>query len=234
MARVIIVAAGDGTRWGHHLGVPKHLIPYQGGTILERLVGQFTDHDVTVVGPPGDPRYDVEGAKLYTPATRPTDADKFLSSVDQWSSTGRTIVVYGDIFLTDEAAATISFSDPNPWTLYARWNGSRTTGAVWGECFAVSFLPEHHEIYRAALIAVEELQASGVIHRSGGWEIFRYLNGARGTAVLGYRRRFRKWRPTFKRGWARLHEIDDWSDDFDYPEDYDRWVARRAQVGLPT
>ena len=36
--RYIIMADGEGKRWGNYKGVPKHLITVEGETILERTI----------------------------------------------------------------------------------------------------------------------------------------------------------------------------------------------------
>lgn len=224
--RILIIAAGEGRRWGGHNGTPKHLAPVFGTTLLRRLVGQFRPHgEVIVVAPPDDPRYRIWGAGIHVPETTPHDADKFLSSASMWNSGGRTIIVYGDTFLTEYAVHRI-ISDTPRLSLYGRWGRSYTTGTPWGECFAYSFLPAHQAAFRAALDDVRHWQETNLISRSGGWETFRRLNGA-------------NWRQVRRKGFrvgpgAEFVEIDDWSDDFDIPEDYDRWMLRRADRGLPT
>ena len=219
--RVIVIAAGEGSRWGNHLGVPKHLIDIEGEVLLARTVRQFGAYtpDVVVVGP--DDRYLIPPARLHIPTLTPANGgvDKFLSSQHLWNPDGRTIVAYGDVWFSDSAVDEIVGFWEHEWQLFARLDGSSFTGCEWGECFAQSFWPTQHAEHRRALELVRDLEASGEIDRSGGWEHYRAMCGARTATRLGQHA---------DRG--RMTLIDDWTDDFDSPADYDRWLARRAHT----
>jgi hypothetical protein len=222
VTRILLIAAGEGTRWGNHLGVPKHLAPLLGTTVLGRLVDQFSPHGEVIVVGPDDDRYRL--AELYVPNVRPYDADKFLSSRSRWGQ-DRTLVVYGDLYLSEEAVATLAAPTAR-LTFYGRWSGSKLTGTRWGELFGVSFMPHDQRRLIDALTTVERWQRDGVIDRSGGWETFHRLNGAGRDTV-------RRHLPVHRRGPCRFVEIDDWSDDFDFAEDYNRWIRRRQRANLP-
>jgi hypothetical protein len=218
---ILLIAAGSGTRWGNYLGVPKHVAPIRGTTVLGRLVEQFGPHgDVTVVGPDDD-RYRIAGSRLVTPTIRGTDADKFLSSRHLWD--GRTLVVYGDIFLTHPAVARI-VSAEDMLTAFGRWSKSRLTGTPYGELFAYNFPAAAQAEVEAALWDIDGWEQSGQTDRSGGWELYQRLNGATVATV-----RKHKQLP----GPCRFVDIDDWSDDFDWPEDYERWKKARTAAGMP-
>ena len=222
----IIIAAGSATRWGNHMGVPKHLIVIEGEPILYRTVRLLKERGVKniyVVGPPDDPRYEVPGSKLYIPTKDRSnhDADKFLNSSPLWNLSGRTIVFYGDVYFTEEAMDTIINWYDMKWTLFARFGASKFTGTKWGECFAQSFYPQAIPKHRDMLIYIAALMNDKVIRRCGGWEHYRAMNGAREKNVSKHIK------------YKRLVEIDDWSDDFDYAQDYDRWIENRKKHGLP-
>lgn len=204
----IHIAAGDGTRWRNHLGVPKHLAPVHGEPVLHRTVRQLRHHnpDATtiIVGPPDDPRYKPPGTHLEPPRLTPAngDADKFLSSAHLWNPGGRTTVIYGDIYLTDQAAETIATGQPDDWTLYCTFQGR-------GECFAQTFLPHHQQEHRQALDHIVDLYRRRIIDRNGGWEHYRAMNGVTGKAVRKHR--------TLKR---HIDIGDGITCDLDYPDDY--------------
>lgn len=44
--RYIIMAAGKGTRWNNHLGVPKHLVKINGETLLGRTTRLLKENDI--------------------------------------------------------------------------------------------------------------------------------------------------------------------------------------------
>jgi hypothetical protein len=213
------VAGGPGSRWGGYLGVPKHLAPVCGETVLGRLVRQFAAvGDVTIVGPS---EYRMEGAGLFVPEVRETDADKFMSSQELWD--GRTLVVFGDVFLTDVAFNLIAGLD-DVLTAFGRFGPSKFTGTPYGELFAFNLPAADHERVKGALWELDRWHRAGRINRSAGWELYRRLNGATLANVRKHRR---------MSGPCRFVEIDDWSDDFDYPEDWDSWTERRKRAGLP-
>lgn len=64
----IIICAGDATRWGNYLGVPKHLIEIEGERLLDRTVRLLRERGITdifiVVKRPSK-KYRVEGADLF-------------------------------------------------------------------------------------------------------------------------------------------------------------------------
>src|SRR5690606_32039339 len=85
------------------------------------------------------------------------DADKFLSSRTLWNETGRTIVLYGDVYFTAEAMNKIVNSKERDWTLFCRPTPSRVTGHKWGECFAISFYKDSHAMMYHQLKRTAEL-----------------------------------------------------------------------------
>ncbi|NLG07519.1 NTP transferase domain-containing protein [Candidatus Peribacteria bacterium] len=75
--RVIIIAAGDGTRWKNYLGVPKHLVPIDNEPILHRtvrLLKKLDINDIHIVGP-NDDRYHVSDTRLYVPVKNAKNHD---------------------------------------------------------------------------------------------------------------------------------------------------------------
>jgi hypothetical protein len=216
--RAIIIAAGDATRWGNHLGTPKHLVPVDGVPILHRAVDQLLKRGVTdihIVGPQ-DKRYELEGTKLYVPTKNPhnQDADKFLNSEPLWNTDGRTIVFYGDVFFTDDAMDTIVDSEREDWTLFCRMDPSKITGTPWGECFAQSFYPKDIDKHKKKLLHIAKLKRERKILRCGGWEHYRAMNDAPDNTLNKHIR------------YDHYVDIDDWTDDFDFPKDYDRFIAK--------
>jgi hypothetical protein len=223
--RAIIICAGEATRWNNHLGVPKHLAPVDGEPILNRAVRLLQANgvsDIHVVSK-DDPRYAIEGASQLIPTLNyadNADADKFLSSKQLWNQEGRTVVFYGDVYFTEAGMARICEYTGTEWTLFCRRDSSKYTGTPWGECFAQSFYPADIPKHEAALHRIAKLYKAGIINRCGGWEHYHAMIGLPDHQV----------RSTIFKG--NFVEIDDFTDDFDYPEDYDRFLARRKQMGV--
>src|ERR1019366_5619970 len=145
------------------------------------------------------------------------DCDKFLSSACLWNQEGRTVVLYGDVYFSDDAMQWVMEFQPREWALFARFGRSKLTGKKYGECFAHSFFPEHIAGHMAGLQHIVSAYSRGEIKRCGGWELYRQMER------LPLEEHQRK---------GRFVEIDDWTEDFDCPLDYDRWFTSRYGRGL--
>lgn len=221
--RILILAAGEATRWGDHLGLPKHLVPLRGEPILHRSVRLIRklrpDADIRiVVRDLADPRYHVPGALVEQAHLREQngDADKFLSSMHLWHPEDRTVLLYGDCYLTTPSMERIvsGRGHEDGWHVVARFGASTWTGTEWGENFAHVIDPVAQARYRDCLFELAARRRREDIWRAGGWE--QYALMARGDLT----------EPGRNIGFAT--HVDDWSDDFDYPADYDRWCRLYA------
>lgn len=218
--KVIIICAGEATRWADHLNTKKHLIEIEGEKIVHRtarLFFKYGVHDISVVTKEYDERYDTPYSTqevVQVDYEKNADADKFLSSKHLWNKDGRTVVVYGDCYFTEDAIRKIVNFESKEWTLFCRPHPSKITGSKYGECFAQSFYPQDLKRHEQELVRIANAHKSGEIKRCGGWEHYRAMAGL----------------PIDKHQMSTNWElIDDWTDDFDYPEDYDNWIARRPK-----
>lgn len=218
--RAIIIAAGDGTRWGDYLGIPKHLAPVDNEPILNRTVRLLKENSITdiiVVGPDDD-RYKIPHSKLFVPTRNPSygDADKFLSSESLWNLDGETITLFGDVFFTNEAVKTIVNIDRQTWTVFGREKSSNITGGAYGEIFAHYFtskdIPKHKESLDILVEAVKKKDAK----KGSGWEHYKVMQGVRGRDI-------RRSKIIID---SNFVEINDFTEDFDFPDDYDRFIKR--------
>jgi hypothetical protein len=224
MTRVLILAAGDGTRWSNFRGSPKHLIEVEGERLIDRTVRQYLRYtdDVIVVG--SDERYLIPRAQLFIPdrpmefvypATKPRpwrEMDKFLSSTSLWDTDKRTILVYGDVYFTNEAVHTI-MTHEGAWRCFCRTRESRITGKTCKEIFSFSLDPEHHNVFQRALDVLASTNTT-----TGGWSLFRYLTSGNANVNKNYEQVFNN---------DKYVEIDDWTEDFDFPHDLIEWEKRR-------
>lgn len=211
--RVIIICAGKGKRWGNYLGVPKHFVTVDGKKLLHRTVDQFEGHSIFIVA--NSSMYYVEGTTLYFPAQNPKngDADKLINSSHLWSDHERTLLLFGDVYFTDQSVQTIKERKKRDWTVFGRMNASEITGKKWGELFAFSFYPEHIQSLKNAINKATSAYRYGYVNRCKGWEIYRSWAGG----DIGIHRQY-----------GHFTEIDDFTDDFDFPEDYNLWRIKRA------
>jgi hypothetical protein len=211
--RVIILAAGNSERWKNFRGTPKHLTKVEGKTLLERTCKQFLKYtdDVCVIGL--DERYQVDGTSLYViklDNTNWKDASKFLSSKDLWLRDGRTILVFGDVYFTSEAVKTI-MKDKDSFKFFLRQGANEQTGARHKEIFALTFNQTMVQtIGQNLLYLVSMAQAQ----RQAGWALYAYMIGTTANGLFN--------NPHFI-------EINDWTEDFDSPEDLEIWEEHRKK-----
>jgi hypothetical protein len=211
--RVIILAAGSGERWKDFRGTPKHLTKIEGKVLLERTCSQFLKYtdDVCVIGL--DERYKVEGTSLYAIQSQNThwgDIAKFLSSKNLWLNNGRTVLVFGDVYFTSEAVKTI-MKNKDPFKFFLRTGPSELSGARWKEIFGLSFDQNMAKTIGQNLLY---LVSRGQIQTQAGWELYRYMIGPAPSGMFE--------NPHFV-------EINDWTEDFDFPEDLEIWEEHRKK-----
>lgn len=208
--RAIILAGGKSERWANHLGIRKHLLLVDGETLLDRMVRLLRERDVTdihLVGP-----YEIEGAQSHRDDSD-DGIDGRLASRRWWCHHRRTVILMGDVWYSDAAMDAIVGHRQNP-CLFARFGRSDLTGKGYGEIWANSFMPQHQEAHAGSLSRVLLLHRRHRIKRAGLWESYMLDHGK----LLP--------RPRLANH-GQAVEIDDWTEDFDYPEDWDRWVERR-------
>lgn len=219
ITRYIIIAAGDMTRWrnedgGLFLDTPKHFVTFHGEPVIERTVRLLKERGVSkeqiyVVSKD----YEINGVENKHPKLNPKnfDADKFLSSSQYWNKEGRTVVLYGDVYFTDNAMDTIIAHQEEHWRLFCRPTASTVTGTEYGECFAVSFYPVDHKYIYKKLKQLVYLYKGEFLYRIGGWE---WARAVADVPVIRLRKH---------KDWLMCYVlIDDETDDIDYPEDYIR------------
>lgn len=224
--RYLLLCAGNGSRWSRHGGVPKQLVKVWGEPVLHRTARLILDRD-----PEADIRIVVKDSRDDTwriPGTKRAQAhlddqraqaDKLLSSRHLWSRTARTIVLFGDVVFTDWAMDRI-VANPDPWTAFARFGASEFTGCDHRELFGFAFDPSEHDRLEEAAERCLRIHRDGRMGGwSGGWQIYAAAAGADDEGVAS---RFRD------RG--NIVEIDDWTDDFDHPKDWDRFCWRWAKA----
>lgn len=204
----IVLANGSQAKWGKE--TPSHFVRVEGERLIDRTVRQFGVHaDVIVSGP--DLRYKLDDAALYVPKAEPEnlDGDILLSTRALWAAHDRTLVVLGDVWFSDSAVDAIVNRLDRDWFYVGRENGSRYSGTDYGEIFALSFWPEHSAELLDAMYEIRRRQRDEGLWRGGLWEHYRLLCGIE---LLDHRID------------GHFLEVDDDTDDFDFPEAYDRWL----------
>lgn len=216
--RVIIAAAGGDKAWNGHLDVPRHMVPVGGEPLLQRTIRQavaFTE-DVHVTTPDDD-RYRVVGAIRHV---REPGESEYASTRDLWSEDSRTVLLLGDVYFTDRAMSTICGDRRRGFRAYGRRGASHLTGTPYGELFAASWWPEHHEQMDRRLATVHAARSAGAVTRPPGWMLLRAWQGTPLDRHIVKRGRF-------------FTQIDDLTDDIDTAADYQRHPSFGGSNGHP-
>jgi hypothetical protein len=196
------------------------MVPVFGEPLLRRTIRQFRERipDSDVYIPIREP-FQLEGIERVEQFRPPDDqldeAHKLLSSVECWDPDDRTILVFGDVCFTDYAVDTITAT-----THEIRWFGrrgaNRYTGCPHPELFGLSFLPTVHRKLLAAAETVREGYNAGKLECCKAWTTYVEMEGISRKRVR-IRKNLRRVGPT-------LVSINDKTDDFDRPSDYENWL----------
>jgi len=223
------MCAGDGRRWNNHLDCPKWLAPvHRGEPLLNRTVRLLFER--TKRRDMAEPHPNVyvtamTGAKqlgfahptswamlslLLSPDPKHgtgTELDRFYNGLRVWDGADRIVYLYGDVFYTEDALDTI-LATQGDFRAFGLAGPSAITGCPHGEIFAISLSDKPMAL--AALDATRDAFKRGILSRAIGWEWYRMVEGL--AEGIG----------------PRFVTIDDWTADFDTPEDFKRWRERRA------
>lgn len=235
---VLILAGGNELRWNNYMGVLKHMvIPInENDCLIERTIKLFLenrpieeygDKIYLVIKKINEPLYAelVKNypIKLYHAKDILTkfDTAKFRSSRELWGE--KTMILFGDVYFSKDAMSRITknYISHYPFVIYARDCASKYTGCKYGEIFAMHFYKEFHNKIDQALDDVEILCDTGNMKHSGGWALFRKL----GNLPLRKHSSLLKYLAT-----NMFYLIDDYTEDFDYPSDYDEWTIRYSNL----
>jgi hypothetical protein len=143
------------------------------------------------------------------------DFGKIYSSSHLWSDE-RTIIVFGDVYFTDEAVKKI-MSNQDPYKFFMRKGPSKYTGKGHKEIFALAFDGSMNEKIKQHINELVAAKQRG----AGAWRLYLHMQG--------FKQQSSYYVDYFKNG--GYIEINDWTDDFDYPEDLLKWEKMRLKLG---
>lgn len=215
MTRALILAGNGRTdpRWTSN--PPRHLLPIGGEPLIHRTTRLLAERgitDIRVVADPTDTDYITPPATHEHP--RPVDREwvqEWEPSRHLWNPHGTTMILYGDVYFTEQLLDAMTSDTGDPWNVYARFGGSTQTGKRYGEMFGWVVHSRHAAALTAAQAQVIDYRLRGEWHRTLGWEVYRVAMG---------RAPNEHWRGAHFQNW------DDASDDFDTLEDWQRWATR--------
>lgn len=207
--KYIIMADGEGKRWNNYMGVPKHLIELNGERLIDRTVRLLKENDIqNIIVMASDERYKIEGTKLIPQSIREYEVDRF----DLQFLNGEVCYLYGDVYYTEETMKTIVETETKDYDFFGRYGTvTSQTGKTQDEIFAVKV--KDYNLFKDACIKVKEGLKNGTITVGIGWTVYKYLTNGLNEHIL--------------RG--HFIQIDDETEDFDYPKDYDRWMKNKLR-----
>lgn len=205
-------AGDDSARWKNYLGVPKQFIQIDGERILNRAVRLIREYDpeakVCIVSKTD--KFKVDDADLLiVPAKDEHNFCmwRYLQVYDKWQ--GETVFVYGDVWYSEEAIKKI-VSYEGEFQYFGRPGPSIITKKPYQEPFAIYVRKSYAETLRKQILATMQLFYDKKIKECTDWELYCYINNKpfiRPCEVdVGFT------------------TIDDFTEDFDRPVDYDLWL----------
>lgn len=236
--RYLISMAGDGTRWSNYRGVRKHFAPINNEPNIHRtirLLRQFDKEADIYIGYHPDYFPDMlegMGLKFYNGRKYfvGTESDRYYSSMEYWSETGPTVLIWGDVFFTEEALRKVT-------TPFHSWVRTGRTGTgiykAYGEEFSIGFTPSYRNQMIDAMNRVESITKERGVQLFGA--VYLAMFGLSDDEIIAHSDSGRK--PNL----GNMIEINDLTDDFDTPEDYNRFLmhydkreGNRIVIGVPT
>jgi hypothetical protein len=104
------------------------------------------------------------------------------------------------------------YNNNTKWHVYGRPDGSKLTGKKYGEIFAQSFYPIDLKNHEEKLFYIIDLYKNKIIKRCIGWEHYRAMQNVAGSDL------------NLHKIYNDFFIIDDWTDDFDSPNDYENFI----------
>lgn len=208
---VVIMCAGNGSRWNNYLGVPKQMIEVEEEPLLYRTIRQLKERGVfnIIVTVPKKGHFGKLGVDEIE-GSSDSEVDKFLNAKEYTNA----IFLWGDCFFTNEAIDTILSNRKAPM-FFGRCYLGGGIAKGWREIFA---LKANKKFFEKA----KELRTyEGKIERCASWELYTFV----ATNHIPQNKK-----ECLLKDGQYFTIIDDETDDFDYPRDYDRWIKNYIET----
>lgn len=220
MHRIMVACSGSQDKWKNYLGVPSHLVRDRfGEPLLWRTLRQLRERGYSAgnvfVFHPDDERYYLPG-NISVVSRHPGQYETEFHTTQGWWQGGdddRNTLLLGDTWFTNEAMDTVLGHEGNGIRFFGRTKPSRVVpGSKWGELFAYSWTGYQNARLRYVLQRLSDLRSRDKVWRFCGWEVLYYLQQQK---IDPKSKRFRHQTNS-----DFFTEIDDMTDDIDFPEEY--------------
>lgn len=223
----IFACAGEQHRWGNHMNQPKHLVAVNGLPLLKRNIELFNkffkNKKVYVSVRTEELRgiYSVDsGINFFVPKTIQAGEPLYKTLIPFLQATDDDVLILlGDVVFSEDCVKKMHINTAKQeFNVYGRKYGSTITGCKWGELFAFYIPQSFKDNFIGAVNAVEKLHENKKVNRFSGWEIISYIYSGNTPDDISQVFNNRLFPSSFI-------EIDDETEDFDYPEDYNRYLS---------
>jgi len=226
LMRIVFACAGEQTRWRNYLNCPKHLVPVQGNPLLKRNIELFArvfncgQFHVSIRSEELKNTYSLADNICFYVANNIEAGEPWVKTLLPFlrATEEDVLVLLGDVIFSENCVSAMLHNvTKNVFNIYGRKYKSSITGGKWGELFAL-YIPQHFkESFLNAVNAVEQLYTTKEINRFSGWEVISYIYSNKSLEDLERVFNNRLYPDNFI-------EVDDETEDFDYPEDYDNYL----------
>ena len=202
--KIVICANGKGGRWNDYLGVKKQMIPIDDEPLLHRTVRILKQLGASKIFiSASNPDFEVKGAKRFTPKRNTWLIDQYPIEC----ITEPCLFILGDIYWTENALRTILTTTPERFAFFHTMNPVNQ----WEEEVAIKAVD--YEAFRSGIKAYRQDLFKGLANDLGGRELRMKLLGI-------------PYSQYQKNDDMVVHLEPDETCDFDWPEDYDRWMNK--------
>jgi len=213
--RFYILANGNGSRWNGYLGCQKHEIEIDGEKLIDRIIRQLVENkqkDIVIVGD-----YQDEHCSNYINKSE-RKYDLFVELAEM--TTGEFVMLNADCFYTDKIIKDIiKRKAENGWLHWCNPSINEFTGKPYGEGYAHKVSNLNWWIEKLKELKIRILRNEINPNATTDWLINRFLYGC--TELYEHNPKY-------------LSEYDvywnDETDDFDFPEDYDRFMRFTRRI----
>lgn len=212
MIKVLILCAGTSSRWNNYMNVPKQLIKIDNETLLDRMIRLLHKNNITDINIVSNVKsHKTNNCGFFRPPKSGWILETFLSTQKIW--TDRNIILLGDVYYSSCALKTVVKYEGDI-AAFGRSGSSKFTEFIRPEIFAISF---NQKIASTVILNAKNALNDAIKGGEGKlWQFYR--------SIAGFSLDEHQIETKF------FHVIDDLTNDFDLPEDYNSFIRVKKQV----
>ena len=195
--KYIIMADGKGTRWNNYHNIPKHLIEIDGETLLARTVRLLRENDARA-----DIVITSHDPRYEVPGARRYEPQNNHLEIDRFTEeliADDVCFLYGDTFYSESVIQKIADTPAEKLLFFGN------------ERSIVAIKVADGALFRQHVDRVRELFLAGKIEKCIGWQVYQSFEGLPfGEKTIA----------------ADYILIQDGTEDFNSPEDYNRRITK--------